>query len=56
MVTSALGQNHISLEKVKFDCLLESLKMKLKLKRFKHKMQRLESLEKTLILREIEDY
>lgn len=38
------------------DCLLEALKMKLKLKYVEHKMQRLESLEKTLMLREIEGY
>ena len=42
--------NHFILKKLSADCSLEGLMLKLKLQYFGHLMQRLDSLEKTLML------
>ena len=51
---TARRSNQSILKKISPDCSLEALMLKLKLQYFGHLMQRTESLEKTLILGNIE--
>ena len=51
---TARRSNQSILKKISPECLLEGLMLKLKLQYFGHLMQRIDSLEKTLILGKIE--
>ena len=52
---TARRSNQSILKKISPGCLLEGLMLKMKLQYFGHLMQRADSFEKTLMLREIED-
>ena len=51
---TARRSNHSIPKEISLECLLEGLMLKLKLQSFGHLMQRIDALEKTLMLRKIE--